>query len=221
MEAILQIADFIRHVDEHLKVIIQNYGALTYAVLFLILFCETGLVIMPLLPGDSLLFAAGALSAIESDSLNIYIMLPLLVVAAVLGDAVNYYIGSKVGGQVFKKDSKLFKKAYLEKTQEFYDKYGGKTIILARFVPIVRTFAPFVAGIGEMHYRTFFVYNVVGAVLWVGICGMAGYLFGNIPVIQNNFEYAVLGIIFVSVLPMVFEFFKHRNELKKAIKEEA
>ncbi|PKL78083.1 MAG: hypothetical protein CVV27_03940, partial [Candidatus Melainabacteria bacterium HGW-Melainabacteria-1] len=187
MDFLAQFVSFFLHLDEHLKSVIQNYGGWTYAILFLIIFCETGLVVTPFLPGDSLLFAAGTFAAL--GDLNFGFLCLLLSVAAVLGDAVNYSIGHVVGPKVFhKEDSFFFKKAYLDKTQAFYDKYGGKTIILARFVPIVRTFAPFVAGIGRMKYREFFAYNVIGALLWVGICAGGGYLFGNIPIVQKNFE---------------------------------
>lgn len=218
MDFLAQFVDLFLHLDDHLKVVIQNYGGWTYAILFLIIFCETGLVVTPFLPGDSLLFAAGTFAAL--GDLNFFYLLMLLTVAAILGDAANYWIGYLVGPKVFKKeDSLFFKQAYLEKTQAYYDKYGGKTIILARFVPIVRTFAPFVAGIGKMQYRTFFLYNVVGAILWVGACATAGYLFGNIPFVKKNFEIAILGIIFISVLPMAFEFFKHRQEKHRPVSE--
>lgn len=213
VDLLRQLVDLFVHLDDHLKTVIQNYGAWTYAILFLIIFCETGLVVTPFLPGDSLLFAAGAFAAL--GNLNIALVFVLLLVAAVLGDAVNYAIGHMIGPKVFAKDDSLFfKKAYLEKTQAFYDKYGGKTIILARFVPIVRTFAPFVAGVGRMQYRTFFVYNLAGAVLWVASCTLLGYLFGNIPIVKEKFELVILGIIGVSVLPMALEFLKHRSEAK-------
>lgn len=217
MEILSQFVDLFLHLDDHLKTVIQDYGTWTYVILFLIIFCETGLVFTPFLPGDSLLFAAGTFAAI--GDLNMGFIFLLLSVAAILGDAVNYWIGFLAGPQMFRKaDSRFFKKAYLDKTQGFYEKYGGKTIILARFVPIVRTFAPFVAGIGRMKYRTFFMYNVIGALLWVGICAGAGYIFGNIPIIKDNFEFAILGVILISLLPMAFEFIKHRSE-KKALKQ--
>lgn len=219
MELLSQFVDLFLHLDEHLKVVIQNYGALTYGILFLIIFCETGLVVTPFLPGDSLLFAAGTFAAL--GDLNMAFLFVLLSVAAILGDAVNYWVGYLMGPKVFRKEEGVFlKKSHLDKTQAFYDKYGSKTIILARFVPIVRTFAPFVAGVGKMQYRVFFTYNVVGALLWVAICALAGYFFGNIPVVKENFEIAILGIIFISVLPMAFEFLKHQKE-KKALKGEA
>lgn len=214
MEYLHQFIDLFLHLDEHMQGVIQNYGMWTYAVLFLIIFCETGLVVTPFLPGDSLLFAAGTFAAL--GDLNMAYLFFLLVTAAILGDAVNYWIGFFVGPKVFRKEkSMFFKKAYLDKTQAFYEKYGAKTIILARFVPIVRTFAPFVAGIGRMKYRTFFLYNVVGAIAWVAICALAGYLFGNIPFVKKNFEIAILGIIFISVLPMGIEFLKHYRDKKR------
>jgi membrane-associated protein len=213
MDLLKHFIDLFLHLDDHLKTVIQNYGAWTYGILFLIIFCETGLVVTPFLPGDSLLFAAGTFAAL--GQLNLVFVFVLLLIAAVLGDAVNYWIGFVAGPKVFRKqDSFFFKQAYLDKTQAFYDKYGGKTIILARFVPIVRTFAPFVAGVGRMPYRTFFLYNIIGGLLWVGACTLAGYLFGNIPVVQKNFEIAILGIILISVLPMAFEFVKHRRDAR-------
>lgn len=218
MELLSQFVDLFLHLDEHMAHVIQNYGTLTYAILFLIIFCETGLVVTPFLPGDSLLFAAGTFAAI--GNLNMAFLFLLLTGAAILGDAVNYWIGFIVGPKVFRKENSIFfKQAYLDKTNAFYEKYGGKTIILARFVPIVRTFAPFVAGIGKMPYRTFFLYNVVGGILWVAVCSLAGYFFGQIPVIKENFELAVLGIIFISVLPMGFEFLKHLQDKKKAAQQ--
>lgn len=214
MEFLSQFVDLFLHLDDHLKLVIQHYGTWTYALLFVIIFCETGLVVTPFLPGDSLLFAAGTFAAL--GDLNMAFVFLLLATAAILGDAVNYWVGFLMGPKVFRKEKSLFfKRAYLEKTQAFYEKYGGKTIILARFVPIVRTFAPFVAGIGRMKYRTFFLFNLIGALLWVSLCSLSGYIFGNIPFVQKNFEIAILGIIFVSILPMLFEFWKHRSEQKK------
>lgn len=199
---------FVLHLDVHLGDIVSKYGMATYAILFAIVFAETGLVVTPLLPGDSLLFATGALAAL--GKLNIVALLALYAVAAILGDAVNYAVGKSLGSKAV--DAKLVKKAYLDKTEKFYEKYGPKTIVLARFVPIVRTFAPFVAGVGRMAYQQFAVYNVLGALLWVGICTFAGYCFGNIPMIHENFSLVVLGIILVSVLPVVFELLMaHRN----------
>jgi membrane-associated protein len=210
MDIVLQLFDFIRHIDKHLAEIMQNYGTFTYIILFVIVFCETGLVVTPFLPGDSLLFAAGALAPI--GGLNIVALAVLLFIAAVIGDSVNYAVGKYIGPKVFeKKDSKIFRKEYLQKTQAFYDKYGAKTIVIARFVPIVRTFAPFLAGVGTMNYSKFIAYNVGGALLWVGLFLFAGYFFGNIPVIKNNFSLVILAIIILSILPAVFEIVKARR----------
>ncbi len=218
MEIIKTLIDFILHIDKHLADIIVAYGPWIYGILFVIVFCETGLVVTPFLPGDSLLFAAGALAA-STGQLNVFILWVLLVVAAILGDAVNYSIGRKVGTRVFSDNAKILKTDYLRRTEKFYEKHGNKTIILARFVPIVRTFAPFVAGVGRMQYRNFATYNVVGGVVWVTLFLAAGYLFGNIPFVKENFEIVTIGIVLVSVLPMVFEFLKerrHRAESKAA-----
>jgi membrane-associated protein len=205
-----QLVDMVLHVDEHLHQVIQTYGTGTYLLLFVIVFCETGLVVTPFLPGDSLLFAVGAFAA--RGSLDLVLSMVVLAAAGILGDSVNYWIGARVGPAVFqRKDSRIFKQEYLERTRHFYEKYGAKTIVLARFVPIVRTFAPFVAGIGRMHYGTFLAYNVVGALVWVGLLVPAGYFFGNIPFVRANFEIAVLVIIVVSVLPVIVEFVKHRR----------
>jgi len=200
--AVQKIISFILHLDVHLGEIIQSYGTLTYGILFGIVFAETGLVVTPLLPGDSLLFATGALAAL--GKLNIGALLALYFIAATLGDAVNYSIGKYIGRRAV--ESGIVNGRYIQKTEELYNKYGGKTIVLARFVPIVRTFAPFVAGIGSMAYHTFALYNVLGALLWTGLCVGAGYLFGNIPIVHQNFSLVVLGIIVVSVLPVVYEY---------------
>jgi len=213
MEIINFFVDFILHLDQYLNDIIQNYGLWTYLILFVIIFLETGFVIMPFLPGDSLLFAAGTFSAI--GSLNVWLLWLIVFVAAVLGDTVNYWIGNKVGPRVFDQDIRFLKREYLEKTQQFYEKHGGKTIILARFVPIVRTFAPFVAGVGTMNYGRFFTYNILGAFLWATIFIFLGYFFGNIPFIQSNFELAIFGIILISIVPMVIEYV--RNKARKQI----
>jgi membrane-associated protein len=182
----------------------QDYGTMTYVILFLIVFCETGLVVTPFLPGDSLLFAAGALAPI--GGLNIGVLAIILFIAAVLGDTVNYSVGKFIGPKVFdKKDSKIFRKEYLEKTQSFYDRYGAKTIVIARFVPIVRTFAPFLAGVGSMNYSRFIAYNIGGALLWVGLFVSAGFFFGEIPVVKNNFTIVIMAIIVLSILPAVIE----------------
>ena len=201
------LIDFILHIDQHLIEPTQTYGLWIYAILFLIVFCETGLVVTPFLPGDSLLFAAGAVAAL--GGMNVHIAAALLLAAAVIGDAVNFAIGKYFGEKLFAKpDSRVFKREYLDKTHAFYEKYGGKTIILARFVPIVRTFAPFVAGMGNMHYGRFIRYNIIGALMWVGLLTYAGYFFGELPVVKNNFGLVVIGIIVVSVLPMAVEIAK-------------
>lgn len=201
------LIDFILHIDQHLIELAQTYGLWIYAILFLIVFCETGLVVTPFLPGDSLLFAAGAVAAL--GGMNVHMAAALLLAAAVIGDAANFAIGKYFGEKLFAKpDSRVFKREYLDKTHAFYEKYGGKTIILARFVPIVRTFAPFVAGMGDMHYGRFIRYNIIGALMWVGLLTYAGYFFGELPVVKNNFGLVVIGIIAVSVLPIAVEIAK-------------
>jgi membrane-associated protein len=218
MELIRTFIDILLHLDKHLNELIQNYGVWTYLILFLIVFCETGLVVTPLLPGDSLLFAAGALAALENSPLNVGFLFVLLSVAAILGDTVNYWIGHKIGPKVFHRENVRFlKKEYLDRTHQFYEKYGGKTIIIARFVPIVRTFAPFVAGIGSMSYGRFIIYNIVGGILWVAICLFAGYIFGNIPVVKQNFSLVILAIVFVSILPGLIEFIRQRAKSRKPV----
>jgi membrane-associated protein len=206
MDLIRQFIDFFLHLDVHLGEIIRNYGTWTYGILFLIIFVETGLVVMPLLPGDSLLFAAGTFAAL--GDLDPWLLCGLLITAAILGDTVNYWIGKAIGPRAFSGNVRFLKQEYLLKTQHFYEKHGGKTIILARFVPIVRTFAPFVAGVGTMHYPRFLAYNVVGAVVWVTMFVWLGYLFGNIPAVKERFSLVILGIILVSVLPIAVEMFK-------------
>jgi membrane-associated protein len=208
MEILKTLLDFFLHLDSYLDQIIRTYGVWTYALLFLIIFMETGLVVTPFLPGDSLLFAAGTFAAI--GSLNVWLLWILLFAAAVLGDSVNYWIGSKVGPRAFEGNVRFLKKEYLDKTQAFYDKHGGKTIVLARFVPIVRTFAPFVAGVGAMHYGRFITFNLLGAFLWTGLFIWLGYFFGNIPFVQKNFEIVVVLIILISVVPMVIEYVRSR-----------
>ncbi|OAM29564.1 hypothetical protein A7P96_09520 [Eikenella sp. NML03-A-027] len=201
------LIDFVLHIDQHLIELIQTYGLWIYAILFLIVFCETGLVVTPFLPGDSLLFAAGAVAAL--GGMNVHMAAALLLAAAVIGDAANFAVGKYFGEKLFAKpDSRVFKREYLDKTHAFYEKYGGKTIILARFVPIVRTFAPFVAGMGDMHYGRFIRYNIIGALMWVGLLTYAGYFFGELPVVKNNFGLVVICIIVVSVLPMAVEIAK-------------
>jgi len=210
MEFIRNIIDIVIHVDKHLNVVIQNFGNWSYLLLFIIIFAETGLVVTPFLPGDSLLFAVGTFAAI--GSLDILWLFVVIASAAIIGDSVNYAIGKFFGEKAFQKaNSRLFRKEYLDRTHRFYEKYGGKTIILARFVPIVRTFAPFVAGVGRMSYGRFFLYNVVGGLLWVLIFMLGGYFFGNIPVIRKNFSIAIFVVILLSVLPIAIEFWKHRK----------
>lgn len=206
------IVDLFLHLDKHLDVVIQDYGVWTYGLLFLILFLETGLVVTPILPGDSLLFAAGTFAA--RGSLDLATLLGLLTAAAILGDAVNYSIGYFLGPKVLTGNNRFLKKEYLEKTHAFYERYGGKTIVIARFVPIVRTFAPFLAGVGRMSYWQFAMYNVTGAVLWILTCTLAGYFFGNLTVVKNNFTLVVLGIVFVSVLPAFIEYVRARQAPK-------
>lgn len=203
------VISFILHIDQHLVTLSAQYGAWLYAILFLIVFCETGLVVTPFLPGDSLLFASGALAAASHGALNVHIMAAMLLAAAIIGDAVNFMIGKYFGEKLFANpNSRIFKQEYLQKTHQFYDKYGGKTIIIARFVPIVRTFAPFVAGMGNMNYGKFIRYNVIGALAWVLSLTYLGYAFGNLPIVKDNFGKVVLAIIVISVLPMVFELLK-------------
>lgn len=210
MDFLAGLVDLFLHLDEHLANIINQYGAWTYAILFVVIFLETGVVVTPFLPGDSLLFAAGTFAAL--GSLNIYGLAALLMFAAILGDTVNYSIGHYLGERAY--NIKFLKKEYFDKTHAFFEKHGGKTIFLARFVPIVRTFAPFVAGIGKMSYAYFITYNFVGGVVWVLLFTFAGYFFGNIPFVRKNFEFVILAIIGISLLPMVFEWWKARRESK-------
>jgi membrane-associated protein len=217
MEALRQLIDLFLHLDEHLKPILETYGSWTYLLLFAIVFCETGLVVTPFLPGDSLLFAAGAFAA--SGSLSMTVLILSLIVAAVIGDTVNYWVGHVLGPRLLAfrlfNRYRLIKPEHLAYTHEFYEKYGGKTIIIARFVPIVRTLAPFVAGLGTMSYRKFMSYNVIGGVAWVVICTVAGFLFGNLPIVKNNFSLVVLAIIILSLLPAVWEIWKARTVRKR------
>lgn len=216
MEVITAIIDFILHIDKHLVEIVNEYQTWTYLILFLIIFAETGLVVTPFLPGDSLLFAAGAIVAKPETDLNIILLGALLIIAAILGDLVNYHVGKYLGPVAFSGKYKFLKKEYLEKTQHFYIKHGGKTVIYARFIPIVRTFAPFVAGIGTMSYSRFASYNVIGGVLWVGSFLCLGYFFGGLPVIKNNFTYVVFAIILLSILPPVIEMLRGKKSQKEA-----
>lgn len=211
MEFLKSAIDLFLHLDEYLAKIISDYGTWTYGILFAVIFVETGLVVMPFLPGDSLLFAAGTFAAL--GSLNVWFIVGLLAVAAVLGDAVNYSIGHYLGERAY--NIKWIKREYLDKTHAFFEKHGGKAIFLARFVPIVRTFAPFVAGIGKMSYGYFATYNIVGGISWVLIFTLMGFFFGNIPFVKANFELVIIAIILVSVVPMIYEWWKHRQEAKK------
>ncbi|NQS91365.1 MAG: DedA family protein [Chloroflexi bacterium] len=214
MEVIKFLIDFVLHMDVYLKDIISNYGLWTYGILFFVIFMETGFVVTPFLPGDSLLFAAGTFAAL--GALNPIYLFLLLTVAAIIGDTVNYAIGAYIGPKAFSGELRFLKQKHLEKTQTFYEKHGGKTIILARFIPIIRTFAPFVAGVGTMKYSKFISYNVIGGIAWVAIFLSLGYFFGNIPFVQKNFELVIFAIIFISFIPPVLELFKARKESKEA-----
>lgn len=218
MEILKTLIDIFLHIDKHLSDLIQNYGLWTYLILFIIIFLETGLVVTPFLPGDSLLFAAGTFAAL--GALDMTWLFVTLSIAAIAGDTVNYWIGSYVGPKVFHKEKVRFlNREYLDRTHQFYEKYGGKTIIIARFVPIIRTFAPFVAGIGSMTYWRFISYNVIGGVAWILICTLAGYLFGNLPIVRENFSLVILAIIIISILPGVIEYMRHRLAPASANKE--
>ena len=203
-----KLIDFIIHIDKYIEIIIANYGIFTYFILFFIVFIETGLVIAPFLPGDSLIFVAGAFAA--RGAMNVYLLFFLLCIAAILGDTVNYWIGSYFGKNVFS-NSRFFKKEHLKRTEEFYDKYGSKTIIIARFVPIVRTFAPFVAGVGKMKYSKFITYNITGGIAWVLVFLFAGYFFGTIPFVEKNLTLFIFAIIFISLLPPVVEYIRQKR----------
>ncbi len=208
----MEIIDWILHIDEHLGAVVAQLGFWFYALMAAIIFGETGLVITPFLPGDSLLFALGALSAAQPNDLSITVLMPLLIVSAIVGDAVNYAIGKWIGPQVFRRDTGwLLNKQHLVRAQQFYDKHGAKAIVLARFLPILRTFAPFVAGIGGMEYKRFWFYNVIGGIAWVSLFLIGGYCFGNLPVIKRNFEIVILAIIFISVLPVAWEWWNSRR----------
>jgi membrane-associated protein len=211
MDSIKYLIDLFLHVDKNLATVIANFGGWSYGILFAVIFMETGLVVTPFLPGDSLLFAAGALSA-SLGAFNIWWLWGLMVLAAFLGDTVNYWIGHFIGPRAFEMNSKLLKKEYLDKAQAFYDKHGGKAIVLARFVPIVRTFAPFVAGVGKMNYGKFIMFNALGGLVWVSLFTLGGYFLGNIPVIKENFHYLVLIIVAVSIVPIIIEVIKAKKE---------
>jgi membrane-associated protein len=215
VELLAQFVDLILHLDQHLAVLIQNYGAWIYLILFLIIYCETGLVITPFLPGDSLLFVSGTMAAV--GAMDVHGLFALLVVAAFSGDNTNYWIGRYLGPRVFKRPrSRLFNPAHLHRTQRFYEKHGGKTVIFARFMPIVRTFAPFVAGIGKMRYPSFLFYSFSGSVFWIGFFVYGGYYFGNIPVIKNNLTVFILGIIVISIMPGIVEFMRQKRSGAKS-----
>ena len=211
MELIHSLIDFLLHLDRYLDAWANQYGVLFYAILFLIIFTETGLIVMPLLPGDSLLFAAGALAARPGNDLNVGVIIPLLIVAALLGDNVNYFVGKFLGSRIkARKRILFFKREYIDETEKFYAKHGGRTVIIARFIPIVRTIAPFVAGAGSMHYTTYIRFCIMGAVLWVTSITLLGYFFGNLAIVQKNFELVVFGIVGLSLLPIVYQFLKQR-----------
>lgn len=216
MKSLKDLLDYFLHIDDKLEIFIALYKTWTYVILFMIIFVETGVVIMPFLPGDSLLFAAGAMAARFSETLNVGLLIGLLFIAAVLGDTVNYHIGKYIGPKAFSGNIRFLKKEYLIKAQEFYEKYGGKAIIFARFVPIVRTFAPFVAGVGNMQYSKFIFYNLIGGFVWVTALTLAGYFFGSVPIIKDNFEIVVLLIVFISILPPIIEFARERFKPKSA-----
>jgi len=216
MEYLQHFIDFFLHLDVHLAELVKDYGNWIYGILFLVVFCETGLVATPFLPGDSLLFVAGALASVGGNHINVHIMVLLLIFAAVLGDACNYAIGKFFGEKLFRNPaSRIFKRSYLERTHDFYEKYGGKTIILARFVPIIRTFAPFVAGMGKMGYIRFLSYNIIGGVAWVLIFMYAGYFFGELEFVKKNLTILIFVIIFISILPAVIEVWRNMREKKK------
>ncbi|GAB3723156.1 DedA family protein [Spirosoma lituiforme] len=211
MDLIKSLFDFLLHLDRYLDLWANEYGVLLYAILFLIVFTETGLIFMPLLPGDSLLFAAGALAARPTNELSVWVIIPLLIVAALMGDNVNYFVGKFLGSKIKSRERILFfKREYIAETEKFYEKYGGRTVIIARFIPIVRTIAPFVAGAGSMSYATYIRFCILGAILWVTSISLLGYFFGNFPIVQKNFELVVFGIVGLSVVPIILEFFKKR-----------
>jgi len=214
MELLKDFINVVLHLDKHLDGLVTQYGPWVYVILFLIVFCETGLVVTPFLPGDSLLFAVGALSA-RPDGLNLWLVLTTLLVAAILGDSVNYWVGYFLGNKLQQRYPRLIKPEHIRKTHEFYERYGGKTIIIARFVPIIRTLAPFVAGVGKMTYSRFMMFNIAGGLLWIGLLVPAGYFFGNFEIVRKNFSLVVLGIIFVSILPAIIEFVRQRNRYKQ------
>ena len=216
MEIIRYLIDFLLHIDKHLLEIVTDYQTWTYLILFAIIFCETGLVITPFLPGDSLLFAAGTIAAMPGNPISVGALIILLICAAFLGDNTNYFIGKFLGHKVYEKNYRLIKREYLDKTHQFYEKHGRITIIIARFMPIIRTFAPFVAGVGTMHYIRFVSFSIIGNIIWVSLFSLAGYFFGNIPLVKNNFTIAILAIIFVSLLPMIIAIIKKKYEASRS-----
>jgi membrane-associated protein len=208
LDLLKHLVDFILHIDKHLLQIVTDYRTWTYLILFGIIFCETGLVVTPFLPGDSLLFAAGTIAAMQNQPLTIAYLIPLLILAAFTGDNTNYFTGRFLGHQVYERNYRLIRKEYLNKTHSFYEKHGGKTLIIARFMPIIRTFAPFVAGVGTMRYIRFFFYSIAGNILWVTMFSLGGYFFGNISMVRKNFSLVILGIIFISLLPIIIAFLR-------------
>ena len=217
LDLLKNFIDILLHIDIHLQQWVTEYRTWTYLILFVIIFMETGFVVTPFLPGDSLLFAAGTVAAMDGNPLSLAVLIPLLICAAFAGDNTNYFIGKMLGQTVYEKNYRLIKREYLDKTHAFYEKHGGKTIIIARFMPIIRTFAPFVAGVGTMTYIRFISFSIVGAFIWVSSFGLAGYFFGNIPLVKNNFTIAILTIIFISLLPMIFAFIKKFLDNKKKV----
>ncbi|MFA5843240.1 MAG: DedA family protein [Coriobacteriia bacterium] len=212
MELLREAVDFVLHIDVHLGRIVSDYGVWTYLVLFVVVFCETGLVVTPFLPGDSLLFAAGAFAA--KGSLDVALVFGVLAAAAILGDSANYALGHFLGPRALREHSRIFKREYLDKTQHYFERYGNKTIVIARFVPIVRTFAPFMAGVGAMRYGRFAAYNVGGGLLWVTLFVFGGYFFGNVPFVEENFSLVVIAIVLISVLPAVVEVVRHKLSVR-------
>ena len=213
IDLVMYLIDFVLHLDTHLQIIIQNYGLWTYLIIFLIIFCETGLVVTPFLPGDSLIFVLGAFAA--TGSLNIWLLFVLLFVAATLGNISNYHIGSYIGERIYKMKLWFVKKQYLDETKEFYKKHGGKTVVLARFMPVLRTFAPFVAGVGKMDKRTFLFYSIIGCIAWISLFLFAGFFFGNIPWVSKNLTIVIFGIVILSFIPPLYELIKHKLKNKK------
>lgn len=217
MDLLNTLLDFVLHIDKYLQVWVVNYQALTYLILFIIIFMETGFVVTPFLPGDSLLFAAGTVAAMDNQPLNILLLFIILIAAAFSGDNTNYFIGRLLGGKVYEKNYRMIRREYLDKTHAFYEKHGGKTIIIARFMPIIRTFAPFVAGVGTMKYSRFLSFSIIGNIIWVVLFISAGYFFGNIPFVKKNFSIVIVTIIFVSLMPMIFAVIKNQLAKRKTV----